>query len=92
MSDERFRLKIRTVLVTFRSAILLAPPADLDRVRARATQLLGEIRHDALSDEQRAVVDEAHAEVSRIATEVSRPRASSVGRNATPRAHASWDP
>jgi hypothetical protein len=65
MAAQRFRLAVRTVLVTFRQSLRDAPRPLVRPLRARALTLLLDLASSASSSEERAILDDALSTVRR---------------------------
>ena len=73
-------MEVRVILVSFRAALDKARPEDVQALRARAHGLLDDVRAQAASREDHAVLEDAHATIESV--EVS------AGPSATPGARA----
>lgn len=84
MGVPRLRMEVRVILVSFRAALDKARPGEVQALRARAHGLIDDVRAQAASPEDHAVLQDAHASIERVeATD---------DRRATPPARTRKDP
>jgi hypothetical protein len=92
MAAQRFRLAVRTVLVTYRASLRDAPLRVLPSLRGRAEALLTSLEPEVASPAERELLDDAYRTV-RLEGRRAGPAAEDVDdRIARPRADAKTDP
>jgi len=85
MGVPRLHMEVRVILVSFRAALYKARPEDVQALRARAHGLIDDVRAQAESREDHAVLEDALAKVEAAPLTLA-------DRTATPRARARTDP